>query len=159
MLLGVLGDTCGVLPEPVLQIFDGVDYILHCGGIGSPTVLEELSHAAPVAGVVGPSDTHEEYEFDKMLYRRWFETGVLVIHRIGDPRQPTRISAEQIERHDPQIIVFAKSEGPCNEHRDGRLWFNPGPCAKKRSRFRASVGLIEIDGRTIRGQVVPLDEA
>lgn len=159
MLIGVLGDSHGVLHDEVLKIFDGVDYILHCGGIGSPEVLERLSFVAPIAGVVGPQDTHEEYPFDKIFAVTWFETSVLVMHRIGDPTRVTKACREEIEKHDPQVVVFARSEGPFNQRSEGRLWFNPGPAGRKRSRFRLSVGLLEIEGRSIRGQVIPLDEA
>ncbi len=157
MWIGVISDTHGVLPPEALDIFGGVDYILHCGDVGDPKVLDDLSIVAPVAGVIGQSDDPAAYPFETVLFRRWFEVGIFVTHRIGDPVNPTRPVKADIERFDPQVVLFGHSLEPFNSRIEQRLFFNPGAAGKKRGRAPRSVGLLEIDGRNVRCEVVPLD--
>ena len=156
MWIGVISDSYAVLRPEALDVFDGVDYILHCGNIGPDHVLEQLSQRAPVAGVLGPNDSPAEIPFEKTLYRKWQEVGVYVAHRIGEPSRMLHGIKEEMDRLNPEIVLFAKVEGPFNTRINGRLFFNPGPAGKKRSRFPPSVGILEIDGRTARGEIVLL---
>src|SRR2546421_11456273 len=41
------------LPQPVLEAFNGVDLIVHCGDAGSWGTLDRLASIAPVIGVRG----------------------------------------------------------------------------------------------------------
>ena len=157
MWIGVISDTNGTLGTSALDIFEGVDYILHCGNIGNAEVLEELSQVAPVSGVLGSSDVLEEYPFTKTLFKKWFDVGIFVTHRLGDPTHLPRNMVEEIDRLDPQVVLFGQARGPFNTRVEGRLFFNPGPAGPKRSRHPRSVGILEIDGRLVRGEVVPLD--
>lgn len=157
MWIGVIGDTNGFLNPLVLDVFSGVDYILHSGDIGHPDVLDGLSLVAPVAGVVGQSDIPENYPFTRTLFRKWFEVGVYVNHRIGDPMDLSKVVRKEIEKVDPQVVIFGHSQEAYNTRIESRLFFNPGAAGKKRSKFPRSVGLLEIDGRTVRGEIVLLD--
>ena len=156
MWIGVISDTHGFLSTPILDIFDGVDYILHCGNIGSPEVVEELSQIAPVTGVLGQADDVEQYPFDKTLFRKWFDVGIYVTHRVGDPTRLTRNIKDEVEKVDPQVVLFGHIQGSFNNRVEDRLFFNPGPAGKRRSKHPRSVGILEIQGRLVRGQVVPL---
>jgi putative phosphoesterase len=59
MLVGVLSDTHGKLPEGVSRVFSGVDHIVHAGDIGSRRVLDELEAMAPVTAVRGNAERDE----------------------------------------------------------------------------------------------------
>lgn len=155
--IGVVSDTHGWLSPQILDVFDGLHYIVHCGNIGSPEVLNELSQIAPVVGVVSQTDDAELYPFEKTLFRKWLEVGVFVSHRIGDPARPHRAVRAQLEQQDPQVVLFGQSQKPFNNRIDSRLFFNPGPAGRKRSRVQRSVGLLEVEGHSVRGEVVPLD--
>ncbi len=56
MLVGVISDTHGVLPEAVRAAFEGVGHIIHSGDIGAEHILEELGAIAPVTAVSGNTD-------------------------------------------------------------------------------------------------------
>ena len=62
--LGLISDThmpqrLAKLPASLPQVFADVDMILHAGDVGKLTVLDELSHIAPVIAVHGNDDTEE----------------------------------------------------------------------------------------------------
>jgi hypothetical protein len=157
MWIGVISDTCGTLNPAALDIFSGVDYILHCGDIGDPKVLDDLSQVAPVAGVIGHGDDPDLYPFGKMFFRKWFDVGIYVNHRIGDPMNVLRVVKKEVERLDPQVILFGYSHEAFNNRIENRLYFNPGGAGRRRMRFPRSVGILELEGRLVRGEIVPLD--
>ncbi|MAB88060.1 MAG: hypothetical protein CMJ90_01200 [Planctomycetes bacterium] len=158
MWIGVISDTAGVLMPGVVNVFDGVDYILHCGNIGNPTVLEELSQIAPITGVIGGSDSAEVYPFERTLYRKWFETGIYMHHRIGDPTDLHRNTQKAIDAADPQVILFGSTGEPFNTRIESRLFFNPGAAGRRRPKQPRTVGLLEISGHSVRAEIVPIDE-
>ena len=47
-VVGVISDTHGRLPQPVLTIFRDLDLIVHAGDIGKQEILESLAQIAPV---------------------------------------------------------------------------------------------------------------
>ena len=57
-----IAQTGEALPASLLDIFAGVDLILHAGDIGELWVLDELSHIAPVVAVHGNDETAEATE-------------------------------------------------------------------------------------------------
>lgn len=59
MLVGILSDTHGRLPESVYESLGGVDYIIHAGDIGRPSVLWELESIAPTVACLGNNDYAE----------------------------------------------------------------------------------------------------
>lgn len=157
MWIGVISDTAGHVHDGILEIFSGVDYILHCGEIGDPQVLDTLSQVAPVAGVIGQGDDPEKYPFGRVLYRKWFEIGIYVNHRIGDPMNILRAVKKEMEQYDPQVVLFGHSHEVFNTRIESRLFFNPGGAGRRRAKHPRSVGLLEIEGRSVRGEIVPLN--
>jgi predicted phosphodiesterase len=157
MWIGVISDTCGELDARVADVFGGVDYILHCGGIGDPAILDVLSHIAPVAGVLAAHDSAAAVPFEKSLYRNWFEVGIYLAHSIGDPMELSRAAANDIEQYAPQVVLFGNQPSACNSRIDGRLFFAPGPAGPFAGATRRSVGILEIEGRNHRAESIPLD--
>jgi putative phosphoesterase len=51
-----VGEHLPALPEEVLELFAGVDLILHAGDLTDPVVLRELGRVAPVLAVRGNHD-------------------------------------------------------------------------------------------------------
>ena len=60
MQIGLISDTHGRLHEGVHDAFKGVDYIIHAGDIGAPSILWELESIAPTMAVLGNND-FEDY--------------------------------------------------------------------------------------------------
>lgn len=157
MWIGVISDTCGELDPRVQDVFGGVDYILHCGRIGDPSILDVLSHLAPVAGVIGASDDHNVFPFEKSLFRKWFDVGVYLAHDIGDPLDLSRGVRKDLEVYEPQVLLFGNCADGFNSRIESRLYFSPGAAGPMNGARRRSVGLLEIEGRNTRAEVVPLD--
>ena len=59
MLVGVLSDTHGRLPEQAYAALADCDHIIHAGDIGSPDIIRELQTLAPVTAVLGNNDYAE----------------------------------------------------------------------------------------------------
>lgn len=55
-LVGLVSDTHGRLRPELLELFAGVDRILHAGDVGDPAILERLEEIARVAAVWGNVD-------------------------------------------------------------------------------------------------------
>ncbi|MCP3900239.1 MAG: metallophosphoesterase family protein, partial [Desulfobacteraceae bacterium] len=57
--VGVISDTHGKLCSQILNVFKGVDHIIHAGDICGTDVLENLEKIAPVTAVKGNMDFGE----------------------------------------------------------------------------------------------------
>ena len=106
MWIGVLSDTQGELHPEIPAVFDGMDFNIHCGGIGAATVLEELSHICPVSGVIGTGDSEDDYPFGKVLARQMGGINILVSHRVGTPARPTQIGFLARDSHQAASAVL-----------------------------------------------------
>lgn len=158
MWIGVLSDTYGKVEPKIIDIFEGVDFILHCGNIGGAGVLEALSHCAPVTGVLGSIDDAAEYDGDltTSLSRSWFDTDIYIAHRIGDPLDLLPGPKQEIEAAEPEVILFGHSHEPFNTRIEGRHYLNPGSASRRKNGHAPSVALLELDGKTVRGEIVSL---
>ncbi len=56
LVIGLIADTHGVLDRQVLELFAGVDHIVHAGDLDEPGVLDRLAKIAPVTAVRGNCD-------------------------------------------------------------------------------------------------------
>ena len=156
MWIGVLADTCGELHPRIPHIFQGMDYILHCGGIGHPGILEELSNLSPVTGVLGSTDDAAEYPLGSSLFRDDWGLPLVVSYDIGSPSRPNEEAQRLLSVHNPKVLIYGHSGEPFNAAVADRLWFNPGSASRRDGKIPASVGILEIDGQTARGEIVPL---
>jgi uncharacterized protein len=157
MWIGVISNTEGFVSPEVPAALHGVDFIVHCGAIGSWEVVEELSKIARVTGVVGPNDDTALIPFERALTKSFGGAKVYIIHRLGDPRDLPQGVKRELQKIDPRIVLFA-GNAPFNDRIDGRLFFCPGAAGKKRPRSGRSVGMVEIDGQSVRAEVIPLKE-
>lgn len=88
MILGILSDTHGSVPNKLLEHFKGVDYILHAGDIGDKMVLAVLETVAPVVPVRGNID-----EFgiaDAIVHITRCGKKITIVHNAGDIIHPAR---------------------------------------------------------------------
>ena len=157
MWIGVIADTHGSLGPEVERVFEEMhlDWILHCGGIGDAAILDRLSAFARVTGVVGESDERDEYPLADHLVRDFGGVPILTHHDAGTPSRPSDSAQQLIEEHDPKVILFGRTGEAFNAAIDGRLWFNPGAANRAHAKeASASVGLLEIDGQSVRGEIV-----
>ena len=157
MRLGVISDTHGLLRAEVLEVFEGIDHILHGGDVGDWDVMVELQALAPVTAVYGNVDDLEiraklpqvaEIELDGFR--------VVVTHgdQLGSPT-PAKL-------HDAfpgaEIIVYGHTHKPLLELVDRTVTvMNPGGAGAPRFGLLPSVGILELEpGIPPRGRIVPL---
>ena len=139
--IGLLSDThipvdARVLPAQIMEIFRGVDLILHAGDIYLPSVLDELENIAPVLAARGDDD------FDVDDDGRVKDKHTLAIEGISislshtepglgpwsvfpDSRQEPGIASYQYEQV-AGVLIFGHSHMPKLESRGGFLLINPG---------------------------------
>lgn len=155
MWIGVVADTRGTLHPRTLDVFEGMDFILHCGGIGDAKVLLELSNIAPTSGVIGSEDTDASFQpLNKVLFRKFGDVPILVMHDIGSPAKPNPAMSEVLDDMEPKALLFGQTKEPFSASIEKRLWFNPGSASLEAT--EPSAGILELDGQAIRGEIIRL---
>jgi putative phosphoesterase len=126
--IGVISDTHGYLDASVLEIFAGVQHIIHAGDVVDPEILSELRRVAPLTAVAGNLD---KGELAASLPREASgEVGgvrFVVAHKPGRLRK--RLAAGKIdipEGSKLDLIVWGHEHVPSASWVDGTLHLNPG---------------------------------
>lgn len=161
MRVGVISDThlagpALELPARVIELFAGVDLILHAGDLIDLAVLDELRAIAPVEAVHGnmdPIGVVEKLPGKKVLELGSFRIGLT--HGSGDPFTLAARVAELFADDRADVIVFGHSHRPLEQARGGQLLFNPGSPTDQRFSPDRSVGLLEI-GEKVTGRILKL---
>lgn len=177
MKIGVIADTHiperkRILPSRVLDIFSSVEIVLHAGDITGIQLLQQLQEQVSLTfAVYGDADPPEVRNFLQEL--QVLEFGgrrVGLIHGQRDSGTEFRAKLNRWIRRDPynpeyieyllsrfadvDAIVFGHTHVPYAKTHNGIFFFNPGSIIPYRG--VPSVGLLEIDGRGIRGRVLPI---
>ena len=160
MRIGILSDTHGRLDAIVLEIFQGVDRILHAGDIGGEEILEELGTVAPVTAVYGNTDGFPMVSKLKASEILEFERERIVLtHQVGHPERLSPEVMDLIEECRPTLVVFGHTHAPFNGVVGGVRFLNPGAAGPRRFSLPRTVALLELgppDGFQTR--FVPLDK-
>lgn len=153
--IGVIADTHGRLHERVLEVFAGVDHILHAGDIGGDDIIRALTTAAPVTFIRGNNDdaTGEEIARADLADLR-----VLLTHILPRPSRPDPRVMSSLQERPADIIVFGHSHLPHDEQVKGVWYFNPASAGPRRFDYPTSVGILEKKRGGWQSQHVALDE-
>lgn len=151
MNIGVISDTHGLLRSEAADVLRGVDHVLHAGDLGTPEILEDLARIAPLTAIRGNVDTGS-------WARHLPETelveigGVLIylLHNLG--RLDLKPEAAGI-----RAVVYGHSHRPKIEEKNGVLYFNPGSAGPRRFKLPVSVGMLLIEGETVRAELIQLE--
>ena len=147
--IGVISDTHGLLREEALSALTGCDLILHAGDIGRPEVVDGLRRIAPVIAVRGNVDrapwAREFPEFEAVEINGQY---IYLLHNIDE------LDVDPEGQFD--AVVFGHSHKPCNETRNGVLYFNPGSAGPRRFTLPIAVGRLRVGPDGIEGQVQKL---
>lgn len=149
--IGLISDTHGHLPVGVVELFQGVDAILHAGDIGSEQVLKMLEQAAPVIAVRGNMDWGAWAE--KLTEKASVRAGGQLIHLIHDAAKLRMDSDDQpcttvVNGHTHRAVV---------ETKNGVLYVNPGSAGAPRFGERAGVGMLRISGARVSADLIDID--
>lgn len=151
--IGVISDTHGYVDPRVLELFAGVDHILHAGDIGPPSVVMQLERIAPVTAVRGNCDADGGFRETEVVVLGG--RTILVRHEVD-----VRCAEEELPllllREKPDVIVFGHTHRPSIERWGEVLLFNPGYGGKQRFHLPRSIGLLRIDGLEISAVHLPL---
>ncbi|HEU4456537.1 MAG TPA: metallophosphoesterase family protein [Longimicrobium sp.] len=158
MKIGIISDTHGLLRARVLELFDGVEHILHAGDVGDPDILTALEAVAPVTAVWGNVDgwdvrnrVSEVAEIERAGVK------IVVVHgmQLGSPT-PERVAAAYPHAG---LAVFGHSHKPIIKQVGSTLAVNPGSAGHQRFRDPVSCAIAEIDGGRVTARLIDLDPA
>lgn len=154
---GVISDTHGLLDPKVIELFSGVDHILHAGDLGSLDVLRRLEVLAPVSAVSGNVDVGRlPPQFYPQRRLELFDITIFMIHILGHPHRLARAMQRRIHRVQPQVVVFGHSHQPFLEKIGPALYLNPGSAGPRRFTLPRSVGFLEVASGQVSGRIVTL---
>ncbi|MEI6093200.1 MAG: metallophosphoesterase family protein [bacterium] len=121
--IGIISDTHSVIDNKALNLFKGLDIILHAGDIGNSNVLVELESIAKTIAVYGNTD-----DFNIRSKTKKEEEIILdgfKIHLSHD---------EEVDSKDFDIIIKGHTHIPIISFEGKTLLINPGSANAKRSR-------------------------
>ncbi len=150
---GLISDTHGLLRPAVLELFRGVDRIIHAGDVGRPEILWDLEAVAPVSAVWGNVDGPEVRALTReSLVETVGEVRVAVVHGHLAP-DPDALPAEF-----PAVaaVIHGHSHLPRCDRSGDVLLINPGSAGPAVPGKPITVALMEIHGRGIHVQHVDL---
>jgi len=152
MRVGVVSDTHGRLHERVLELFAGVDRILHAGDVGSEDVLTYLGAVAPVTAVRGNMDRYAgAWRLPEELRLEIEGLAVVVVHDGAKWLRSRDPVAEAVD-----VLVSGHTHRPVAETFDGYLHLNPGSASRAGAGGTRTVALLEVDDGRPQARIVPL---
>ncbi|MCP5517964.1 MAG: metallophosphoesterase family protein [Verrucomicrobiales bacterium] len=137
--IGLISDTHNHLPPQVLEIFTGVDHILHAGDIGQPRILLQLEAIAPVTAVAGNTDYDPSYRETERLQLAGLD---FLVQHIVDPHHLHGRLAEHLRTDPPDVLVFGHTHRTFCQRVDGVLFVNPGSASRPRLGGGCSVAIL-----------------
>jgi putative phosphoesterase len=141
--IGLISDTHGKLRSQVLELFDGVDVILHAGDIGDAGIITELETLAPVHAVHGNTDDAElSTRFHEVVSVTLEGVGITVTHghRLGSP------SPALLRRKfpDADVVIYGHTHVPLVDREARPLVINPGAAGPPRFKLKPSVAILTL---------------
>ena len=160
MRVGLVSDTHGLFDPRLPEVLSGCERILHAGDVVGESIVRRLEAIAPTVAVRGNNDrdafgtTLPEVAVEELGPLR-----ALVIHQLGKPEKLLPAGRRAIEAANPRLIVHGHSHQPAIEHREGRLYVNPGSCGPRRFRLPRTVAILEVGKKRARVRVLDLEES
>ena len=150
--MGILSDTHGLLRPAVIDVFTGVDMILHVGDVGDAAILRELSQIAPVHAVRGNMDRGELFE--QLPETLLVEGCGIVVYLLHDLLQ---LEINPVASG-VQMVVHGHTHRASIEQRQ-RVWYvNPGAAGPARDHGQPSIGMVEVRSREILPRIVAISK-
>lgn len=150
MRIGLIADTHNLLRPEALAALQGVDHLIHAGDIGGSHILEQLQRIAPLSVVRGNND--QESWADDIPEYLTLSFGTVTLHVLHDLKQlEVDPAAQGID-----VVIAGHSHKPLHEERNGVLYLNPGSAGPRRFKLPIGVGLLHIEGRQVRAELITL---
>jgi putative phosphoesterase len=148
--VGLISDTHGLVRPQALAALRGSDHIVHAGDIVEPAILATLAGIAPLTAVRGNNDRGPWAQ--ALADTETLTLGAVTLCVIHDLKQLA------IDPHAAgcDVVVAGHTHKPVVERRDGVLFVNPGSAGPRRFALPVTVGMLEIEGRSVRAEIVKL---
>ena len=153
--LGVISDTHGLFDEAIINVFTGVDAIIHAGDIGKLEIIHRLEAIAPVFAVEGNNDWFGAYPTERLEALNGQR--VLIRHIFGELHQLDASAYQTLETMRPDVLVFGHSHRPYAQEINGTLLFNPGSAGPRRFKLPRTVGLLTLDHANLSTEIITLE--
>lgn len=161
--MGVLSDThipvrARSLPGEIFTLFEGLDLIVHCGDINTMDLITELETLGPVRAVYGNTDPYDvaiRLPPKQIFTFGGVRVGICHGHGMGTPRQNAK---RHLSRAACDLVIYGHSHCPEYLEENETVFFNPGSVSHPRCTDNGTVGIIEVDGGVIRGQIIELEQ-
>lgn len=139
MKIGIISDTHNYLDPKVVELFAGVDHILHAGDVGLMTIIHQLENIAPVTAVLGNTDSGIPL---REMERVELGGTKFLIRHIVDPHEregnPWAAGAD--------VVIFGHTHKPAQVKVGGTLFLNPGYAGKQRFELPRSLATMTLAG-------------
>jgi putative phosphoesterase len=157
--IGVISDTH--LKRPVESLyaiarkyFNNVDLIVHAGDMVTLDVLDCLAELGKeiqaVCGNMDPPEIQRSYPVSRTITIE--ECSIGIIHGWGSPngiRHRIRASFDNVD-----AIIYGHTHQAFSAMEAGIFFFNPGSPTDSRFTTSNSIGIIIIDGKKIKGEII-----
>lgn len=153
MKIGVISDTHNFLDPKIVELFAGVEHILHAGDVGNLPIISELEAIAPVTAVYGNTDMGLPLKETEVVELDGWK---FLIHHIVNPHALTDRLQERIARAQPDVVVFGHTHRAFCETISGVLYFNPGSAGKPKFGLGRTVAILHCDAKGTRQEFISL---
>lgn len=126
MKIGIISDTHGSLALGVHEAFSGVDYIIHAGDIGNPTLLWELEGIAPVFACLGNNDWQDYGSSVRDVVKP-----IIGGLKIAVTHYPETAS-ELARSGEFDLVIHGHTHVPCDKNIGSCRVVNPGSASRPR---------------------------
>jgi len=147
--IGVISDTHGLLRPEVFKAFHHVERIIHAGDIGNEKILQELENIAPVTAVRGNMDGEWAFNLKRTEAVEISGNLIYVIHDIA------RLDLDP-ESSGTSVVISGHSHRPSANKHKGVLYMNPGSAGPRRFKLPVSAGLLHINSKGIKAELIKL---
>jgi len=147
--IGVISDTHGLLRPEVHEAFNSVERIIHAGDIGNENILQELENIAPVTAVRGNMDGDWAFKLRRTEALEVRGNLIYVIHDIA------RLDLDP-DSSGTNVVISGHSHRPSAGKHNGILYLNPGSAGPRRPSLPVSVGLLHINSKGIKAELIKL---
>ncbi len=143
--IGLISDTHGWLDPELVDVFEGVDHIIHAGDIGSVEVLDDLRKVAPTTAVRGNIDGGELRFLPLEEILEVAGKRIAALHIAGSPKRPRKAARQLIRRERPDALIVGHSHIFVVGRVQGTLWINPGAAGRQGFHHQRTAALLHVD--------------
>lgn len=143
MILGVISDIHGLLPDKAREALAGCDAILCAGDTESIKTIWDLETIAPVTAIQGNCDRYSGVQdLPALVSPKFAGVRFRMVHR------PQDIGSVP---DDVQVVVHGHTHVPRNQTIRGVLYINPGSTTYPRSGSDRSIARITVEDGAVLG--------